>query len=270
MLRERTGRRYIQCPSCFSQILFPVPDQNELNAYYTQMMHEGNYKIGCLSTRSNQIKFSNLMKKIMESCRSLKLTPCKTLLDIGCFTGNFLDVAKEHGFETYGFDTLTEALSNIADKHHVWSGSIFNTPLNLPRFDLVTLIDTIEHVANYRYELSFIRKCLLRKNGGLFITTPDATSSVARLMRHRWGALDGHEHLLVYSKYGLSMLLRSNGFHVLRIQNYWKHLELGYLNEMTSHWQFGGKIKPFPFPRFVSRLKVPVCAGDMLVAAQAT
>lgn len=246
-----------------------MPSQEELSAYYAQMMREGNYKIGCISKRSNRIKFSYLMERIMESCRRLQLTPCKTLLDIGCFTGDFLDIAKEHGFETYGFDTLSEALSSISDRHHVWSGSLFAAPRNLPRFDLVTLNDTIEHIADYKHELLFIRKRLLRKKGVLFITTPDATSSVARLMGYRWGALDGHEHLLVYSKYGLSVLLRSSGFHIRRIKRYSKRMELGYLNAMISKWEFGGRIKPFPLPRFASRLKVPVYAGDIFVVAQA-
>jgi 2-polyprenyl-3-methyl-5-hydroxy-6-metoxy-1,4-benzoquinol methylase len=53
------------------------------------------------------------------------------------------------------------------------------------RFDLITCVDIIEHVAN---PVEILKKCssLLDKGGRLLIVTPDNASFAARLFGYRW------------------------------------------------------------------------------------
>lgn len=266
--RSHVDRRYVRCPSCLSYTLFPIPTPEMLHAYYSRMFHEGNYRVARISVTSNRVKFRHLLHKILATCAAQGIHPCKTILDIGCFNGGFLDIAREHRFETYGFEPMTESLVGIDADHRVWSGSLFDAPNDLPQFDLITLNDTIEHIADFRDQLQFIDSRLLRTDGGLIITTPNATSSIAKLMGRRWGMLDGTEHLLVYSRLGLTTLLQTNGFRIVQIKPYFKRMEFGYFQEMFFKWQISRRAKSLWLPPAMTRLRIVVYVGEVFVVAQ--
>ena len=103
-----------------------------------------------------------------------KFKPSGKLLDIGTNMGFFLRKAKAFGFETEGVEP-SPSLAKIA--HEQWDLKIHNAFLekaDLPKkhYDVITLIDVLEHVTNPKELLS---KCmeLLKDDGIIAIKVPN-------------------------------------------------------------------------------------------------
>ncbi|KJU82994.1 methionine biosynthesis protein MetW-like protein [Candidatus Magnetobacterium bavaricum] len=107
------------------------------------------------------------------------------LLDIGAGTGYLLQRAQAHGFEAVGIEpsswlcdkAVAKGLNVLCGVLPVWS-------LN-PPYDVVTLIDVIEHVSSPVEVLSYIAGVMSAGSVGVLVT-PDVQSLAARLTGTRW------------------------------------------------------------------------------------
>jgi SAM-dependent methyltransferase len=91
----------------------------------------------------------------------------RTILDIGCSYGTFLELAKGAGFKTFGVEPSECALK--ASKH----GNIFTSIEEVKgQYDIITFMNTIEHLIDPVAELVKIRK-LLKDDGYLVLSTPN-------------------------------------------------------------------------------------------------
>ena len=149
------------------------------------------------------------------------------LLDVGCATGIFLEVARDAGWQGEGLDISEYALARAREKgltvqHGTNPGALYaeNT------FDVITLWDLIEHVPD---PAGLLAEChrLLRPGGVLAISTPDAGSVLARVLRGNWlGFRSIDEHLYFFSRTTITRMLEAAGFEVRRYQQVGKYLRL--------------------------------------------
>ena len=100
-----------------------------------------------------------------------------SLLDIGCCYGDFLNAARKRGFEIRGIDISRrsiEAAKDLFGFKNIYAESIdlFSKRTDIPKFDVVTFFDVIEHLDDPR---SFVREIagVLKKNGLIIFSTPD-------------------------------------------------------------------------------------------------
>lgn len=104
------------------------------------------------------------------------------LLDIGCATGVFLDMAKKNGWRSYGVE-ISKFASGYARKEFkldVKTGDLLNIKFKNDFFDAITMWDLIEHVDSPSKMLSKIGK-ITKKGGIIFILTINDASLMGKL-----------------------------------------------------------------------------------------
>ena len=103
-----------------------------------------------------------------------------TLLDVGCAYGDFLTVAREHGFDVAGVD-IDKPVAEVARQRGFVVLDDLLEELALPgeSFDAVTLWDVIEHVGDPKALLAETVR-VLKPGGILFFHTGNAAFQVPK------------------------------------------------------------------------------------------
>lgn len=141
------------------------------------------------------------------------------LVDVGCSTGQFLNLAQKAGYDVSGVE-FSEDNRRFAADHFgltVEAGSIHDSALMPECLDFVTMFDVIEHV---RDPLADIRAALrlLRPGGWFVLSTPNIDGLFPRLSRplanrlDYWPHPEPPYHLYQYSVSTLAAKLEKAGF----------------------------------------------------------
>lgn len=133
------------------------------------------------------------------------------ILDIGCGGGAFLEHLKNLKSKTFGIDLSYEILSILSRRNphiKITAADTRNLPFRESSFDLVTLIDVLEHIDDDKGLIPAIKKVLISK-GMLLVCVP------------AYGALYGkhdelYGHRRRYSKRKLIEILEKAGFMIVR------------------------------------------------------
>lgn len=158
------------------------------------------------------------------------LREVRSILDIGCGRGTFLDIARDNDLQTAGIELASDAASYARSKgHQVLCGSATEVTFSDGvYFEVVTLWDLLEHFDNPRQALLHSYD-VLAPAGQLFILTPMKGSiydrlgllllrlsggRVATLVRMCWSS----EHLFRFDAHGLEEVLLSIGFQEVSVQ----------------------------------------------------
>jgi 2-polyprenyl-3-methyl-5-hydroxy-6-metoxy-1,4-benzoquinol methylase len=162
----------------------------------------------------------------LESFRSVSSPG--TLLDVGAYTGVFLEVAEARGWKALGVEPSRWAAEVARSRGlDVVEGTLEARELQGRQFDAVTMWDVIEHVVDPADELVRTYE-LLAEGGVIAVHTMDINSLFARLMGRRWPWLmDMHVHY--FSRDSLTRLLERTGYEVLWAGAEGRYLSLRYL-----------------------------------------
>jgi 2-polyprenyl-3-methyl-5-hydroxy-6-metoxy-1,4-benzoquinol methylase len=163
------------------------------------------------------------------------IQPPGKLLDVGCYTGVFMNVAAAAGWQAEGVE-LSSWAANIARKTGI--GTIWQKPLQqlaLPpeSFDVITLWDVMEHLA---HPVDLVKNVhhLLKPGGVLAFSTHMVDSGAARLLGSKYPFFM-EMHVSHFSRTTAARLLNEQGFELLRIQSHPRILRTGYFLEKLSH-----------------------------------
>ncbi|MBI5245072.1 MAG: class I SAM-dependent methyltransferase [Elusimicrobia bacterium] len=141
------------------------------------------------------------------------------LLDVGCATGFFLNAARV-SYEVIGVEPSCWAREFAEKQLHVpvAVGTLEEACFPDGRFDVVTLIDVLEHLPD---PMSTMREVFrVTKPGGIvYVMTPDIDSLSARFLRSRWWGLRP-AHLTYFSRKTLAALLEKCGYEILYARSY--------------------------------------------------
>ncbi len=191
----------------------------------------------------------------------------RPLLDVGCYTGVFVEIAARHGWDAWGVEPSHWAVGQARARGlHVVQGTLDTADLPEAFFDVITMWDVIEHLTDPRRALEQVYR-LLKPGGLLVVHTIDIESLFARLMGARWPWLM-EMHIYYFSRRTLRAMLELCGFRVLSDRPQGRYLRLGYLMNRV------GVLVPFvgrPAEWLVTRLRwrgiaVPVNLGDLFTA----
>lgn len=189
----------------------------------------------------------------------------RRLLDVGAYIGVFVEMAAEAGWQAQGIEpsqwAATEARRRGLD---VVLGTLDSAGLAEETFDVITLWDVIEHVADPSAELELARR-LLRPGGWLVVHTMDIDAPVARLMGNRWPWLMDM-HLYYFSRRTLSSMLTRQGFEVVQQGAQGRYLRLGYLASRVGGLHPAlGRLASKTIDRLgLTEKAVPVNFGDLM------
>ena len=221
--------RLVECVNCGLIYVNPRPPFEELAQQYgDQYFHcpeptFGGYEDYEADRKDFQATFQRrlaLLRPWLEKHRP-------RLLDAGCATGLFLEVAAAAGWDVEGMDISSFALARARERgFRVHQGTLPDPALPAESYDVITLWDVIEHVPD---PAAVVREChrLLKPGGLLAMSTPDAGSFPARLLRGKWlGFRSIDEHLYFFSRATMSAMLSRAGLRVARYHDVGKVLSL--------------------------------------------
>ena len=142
--------------------------------------------------------------------------PPARLLDVGCAFGGLVQTARKMGYEASGLDVSRYAVDDARSRGlDVYQGELGADPFCEHQFDVITLIEVMEHLTDPRRAAARL-KSLLRPGGLLVIQTANFRGRQAqkeKSMYHYY--LPGH--YFYYSHTNLAGLFADYGLRVLRV-----------------------------------------------------
>ena len=227
-------RNLLRCKSCASCYLWPRATLGRDEEIYTAKYYN--------AWSFNELGQDGLAKmkhatfgRLLDVISKYKSSGC--LLDIGCAFGHLLEVAKIRGWDTYGVEiseyAAGEAKANFGNEK-IFVGNFLDLSLPRESFDVITMVDIIEHI----YDISGVLiKCseLLKKHGLLIMVTPDIDSLSHTLIGRFWPNFN-EQHVVFLSRINLKNILNKYGFRLLEKTSYKKALNFYYLQSvMDAH-----------------------------------
>jgi len=221
----KEGGVYVKCKSCNMVYLNPVFTNESLTQYYTNNQVEQGVVV------ADDIPFYvNLYNKGLTSAENI--VSVGNILDIGCSSGIFLDIAKDRGWKTYGLELNKIEFSVSEGKGHKVQNKLLENALFDEKFDIISLWDVFEHIKDGSSVLKLM-KGLLTNNGVILLQIPNSDALAAKIMQKKCNMFDGLEHVNLYGVESLTKLIESNELKILDIQSVIP--EIGVLNNYLSY-----------------------------------
>lgn len=141
------------------------------------------------------------------------------LLDSGCGTGWFLEVAAENGFNIAGQEFGRDLANYTSQKLgiQVWSCSLPEIPID-EKFDVITMFDVIEHVPDPFLVIRSIYERLSPGGIALFFT-PNLDSLGFWKLKDQSSLVMPAEHLYHFTRSSLETALTREGFNVVHYES---------------------------------------------------
>ncbi|NNK39212.1 MAG: class I SAM-dependent methyltransferase [Winogradskyella sp.] len=195
----------------------PQPLEIDLPRYYKSEAYisHTNAKRN-LFERLYHVVRSYMLKRKLRLLNSLK-TPNKSVLDIGCGTGDFLNEALQKGWQVIGVEPNPKAreLANAKTNNSVYDNSQLSK-LNNKRFDIITMWHVLEHVVDYNDYFNIAYR-LLKDNGYFILALPNFKSLDAEHYGEFWAGYDVPRHLWHFSKDAIIKISEEHQFRVEQI-----------------------------------------------------
>ncbi len=203
-------------------------------------------------------------RKILETVQKF----CSTgrLLDIGAGSGILVEQAIKMGFNVDGIEP-SRWLQNQAKMVHqlpVHLGT-FPHPHLSSRYDVITIIDVIEHVPDPIQLLTHAGK-VLAPNGIVVVVTPDVNSLMARLLRWRWWHFR-IAHIGYFNQNNLNIAATKAGFKLVYSSRPSWYFTADYLFERVM--TYVPKFLRLPTPPILSKITIPLNLFDSLLCVYA-
>jgi SAM-dependent methyltransferase len=157
-----------------------------------------------------------------------------TLLDVGAGAGALVAEARERGLQAVGVEPSRSLAAAAARLHDVTLvvGTLPHPNLAGRRFDVVALIDVVEHVGD-PCALLCVAAAHLAPEGLLLLVTPDRGSLAARLLGRRWWHYR-LAHVGYFDHPSLERVLGRAGLGVVTWRRARWHFPISYLGERLA------------------------------------
>ena len=200
-----------QCLNCSFVFANPAPTPHFIQTLYGQVedpLYED-------EARGRSKNFLKILSRLEKFCRSKG-----TLFDVGAATGILIRLADDRGWEADGIEPSVWAVKYAQEKYglNIKEGAFEEASLPANYYDVVTMVDIVEHMSN---PLEALKKAfeILKPGGILCLVTPDIKSLVARIAGSKWWHFRPG-HLGYFSAKSLTKLLDLTGFAVLKKNKY--------------------------------------------------
>ena len=213
-----------QCAGCSVLFALNPPSQSDLNTLYDKGMLTG-APLEEISSRQDERPPEWKQREQMLILQSLKRLGASggDLLDVGAFSGMFLQNAKRCGFQVTGVEPIREAYDHLTNVQglHVIHGDLHSSTFPSDYFNAVSLLDVIEHVVDPVAELREVLR-ILKPGGIVVMTTPNAAGLMQRIVGSKrklfgepWCPIDDIPwHLWGFTPRTFRLCMEKAGFHV--------------------------------------------------------
>jgi len=184
-----------------------------IEQFYGREYYEGNAEYSYFDERGSEPYSRYVWNARLKTIQ--KYVPSGKLLDIGCAFGGFLSAASRC-FEPHGIELSPYSAEHARKRLQapVHCGTIHDHPFEPGSFDVITMVEVIEHVKD---PLALIQECrnLLRDGGLLLVQTANMDGLQAKRAGKDYAYyIPGH--LSYFSKSNLTGVLLDNGFSGVR------------------------------------------------------
>jgi SAM-dependent methyltransferase len=212
----------VRCSACATCFLNPRPTADMLPIIYSSE----SYYAYTFSSEGNPVVVRARQRrdgaKVTQVLRHLRRPPADlAVLDIGSGDGSLLEAFEAAGVPAAGLTGLeldTAAVTRLRGRGYAGiTTRIEEADLGRDRFDVITMIQLIEHVAD---PLQVIDKCraALRPGGVLLIETPNMASWDRPLFARRlWGGYHFPRHWTLWDTTSLPRTLEHHRFAVVHV-----------------------------------------------------
>ena len=233
------GFDIFKCLNC--TLVFVWPRVIDFEIYNQDYFSGATHGFGFLNYEYDKSASVGYLKMYIRWLTHLNIPKASKLLDVGAANGFFVNLATENGFLATGIELSEEAVE-WAKKlgRKVIQANAMSIPTN-DKFDVVTVLDVLEHMSEPTEFLIKIKKNL-NTTGLLLINVPNVGSLFARLSGKSWHSYVPPEHLFYFNRKSLSKLLESNGYEIIKMRSIAKTFKFSYIyNTMINSPQVSKK-----------------------------
>jgi len=249
--RKREHYQIVLCKGCSLVRSNPVHDENTINSLYRSS----------LLIYSEEIPYvSSTYASLLTNFISIYKLNIHSLLEIGCGPGFFLEKTIDLGIpEVVGFEPSKECCRLAPEKI---KGKIINDLfkpklLDNKKYDIACLFHIIDHLKDPKETLISIKE-VLNPKGYILIVCHDVESWSAKLLGS-FSPIYDVEHIYLFSKKTIVMLLEKAGFEVLEIGSLFNTYPLSYWMRMLP---IEKNVLRF-IPKFLKDIPVSLKAGNL-------
>jgi SAM-dependent methyltransferase len=261
--RTRAGHLdIVRCADCGLLFTNPRDDDATLARVYASLQ-DATYDVEEHNRRRTARAFLELVQRYQPK-------PAR-LIDVGCASGVFVEVAQQAGWRVTGLEASAWASTQAQQRvpgATIVTGLLENVSFSPASFEVATLWDVLEHVRSPRETLERVREWLT-PDGWLFFNLPDADSRMARWLGKHWVLLL-REHLWYFSPATFARLLQSCGLDLVQVRPNTVHFSLAnVLGRMAQYPGLAGNMARRLYRWRVLRwLNVRFPMGEMKVAVR--
>jgi 2-polyprenyl-3-methyl-5-hydroxy-6-metoxy-1,4-benzoquinol methylase len=204
-----------RCNSCGFKFTNPRPDGMEIGKYYESeeyISHSDSGK-GIINYLYKKVRNYTINKKVQ---LINSLSNDKTILDIGCGTGAFLNACKENGWFIEGIEPSGGARD--------FAKSNYNLNIHPEEklaaysdnsFSIISMWHVLEHVHLLNERIEELKR-LIKKDGTIIIAVPNCDSWDAQYYKEFWAAYDLPRHLYHFTPDTMERLLDKHGLRIMK------------------------------------------------------
>ncbi|MBT0666178.1 methyltransferase domain-containing protein [Geobacter pelophilus] len=215
------GMSVVECRLCGLAYLQPRPRKEYISRFYDAdyftgvSAASGKGGLRCLAESNGQE--TRIPRSLALMKEKVGVLPGKKILEIGCATGEFLELLTREGADAEGLE-ISEFAAEIARKKglEVTTGTIEEMGNSTSPFDMILAFEVIEHVPS---PVAFLEQVagLIRSGGHLLLSTPNYACG-QRYGDQWYGFTGSFEHIYYFSKDVLERMARQAGL----VLTYWE------------------------------------------------
>lgn len=212
---NKNGYHLVECPACGFITTYPLPSFAKIKAVYSreyfvkepdsqkQFGYENVFSPGF---QRGNIRWARTRLQIINSI----LGKCGKILDVGCASGIFLEVARDMGWSTSGVE-INHEMREIAVKA-CSTGTVATSIADITEsYEVITMWEYLEHVTQPEEALENVRR-LLKPQGLLCLSFPNIESRKGCQDKLDWEHVKPPEHLHYWTDGNIRLLLKRFGF----------------------------------------------------------
>ncbi len=214
----------MECDQCAT--LFKIPDDlsDGVAKYYVDSKYTSDYAAlhDGEDHQAAAIELQEVLRHMLEALGEQR----GSLIDLGCGVGQFMEMAQSAGFRVSGIEINDRAAESAKARTgaSVWNRDLDVEPLPGENYDVITMLDLIEHVQD---PMALLRRAndKLTDKGKVVAFTPNHNSLIVRVGRVLDKVSGGRVrdpldrifdcvHVTFFAVDSLCMALESAGFHI--------------------------------------------------------
>lgn len=200
--------RYVKCGNCYH--VFASPIFKGIENTYEETLDPVYLK----NSNNRKLAYHKICKDIQK-----KYSKKINLLDFGCATGDFLEVAKLYFDKVEGLE-ISKYYSEIAisKKLTIHNEDLQTFAFKNKKYDIITMWGVIEHLERPD-EIIKLLKNLLNEDGIVYLWTGDFHSIYSKLLKKNWWYVIG-QHIQLFSFSSLCKIFSNNSFNLEKKEFY--------------------------------------------------